>query len=374
MKRNHSFWRVALICLVSALFVSRTAAGSQAPAIPERLTDSQFWELSQRLSEPDGYFRSDNLVSNEITFQYVIPELLKTDRPGHIYLGVGPEQNLTYIAALKPSMAFIVDIRHGNLDVHLLYKALLELSSDRADFVSRLFSRPRPAGLGPQSSASEIFSAYAAVKADRKLFDASVKAVENHLRVTHGFPITAGDLEGIAWAFSNYSRYGSSINYASSSTAAAPAIVGATDNQAPPGFPGMTYADLMAADDGNGQQRSYLATEENFALLKDMQSRNLIVPVVGDFAGAKAIPEIGKYLKSIGATVGAFYVSNVETYLSRDGKTSAFLANVASLPLAPTSVFIRASGRARNAVSVPGGRLGSELGDILKEVLPRNER
>ena len=56
-------------------------------------------------------------------------------------MGVGPEQNFSYIAALKPSMAFIVDIRHGNLDVHLMYKALFEMSDNRAEFVSRLFSR-----------------------------------------------------------------------------------------------------------------------------------------------------------------------------------------------------------------------------------------
>ena len=61
-------------------------------------------------------------------------------------MGVGPEQNFTYIAVTRPAIAFIVDIRRGNLDLHLMYKALFELSADRADFVSRLFSRKRPAG------------------------------------------------------------------------------------------------------------------------------------------------------------------------------------------------------------------------------------
>ena len=91
-------------------------------------------------------FRSDNLLSNETSFQYIIPDLLKTAKQGRVYLGVGPEQNFTYIAALKPAMAIIIDIRHGNLDVHLMYKALFELSNDRAEFVSRLFSRKRPGG------------------------------------------------------------------------------------------------------------------------------------------------------------------------------------------------------------------------------------
>ena len=64
-----------------------------------------------------------------------------------MYLGVGPEQNFPYIIALKPGMAIIFDMRRGNLHEHLLYKAMFELSNDRADFLSRLFSRARPAGL-----------------------------------------------------------------------------------------------------------------------------------------------------------------------------------------------------------------------------------
>src|SRR3989442_14102501 len=81
------------------------------------------------------------------------------------------EQNFTYIAALKPSMAIIIDIRHGNLDVHLMYKALFELSKDRADFVSRLFSRKRPDGLTEDSSISDIFNAYLAADGSQELLE-----------------------------------------------------------------------------------------------------------------------------------------------------------------------------------------------------------
>ena len=110
------------------------------------------------MSEPNGYFRSDNLLSNEIWFQWVIPDLVDAEPPGGVYLGVGPEQNFTYIAALKPKMVFIIDIRRGNLHMHLMYKALFELSADRADFVSRLFTKPRPPGLAAKSTATELQS------------------------------------------------------------------------------------------------------------------------------------------------------------------------------------------------------------------------
>src|SRR5881396_3695849 len=142
---------------------------------PAELTDQQFWSLSKDSSEDDGFFRSDNLLSNETSFQYVIPDLLKTAKQGRVYMGVGPEQNFTYIAALKPAMAFIVDIRHGNLDVHLMYKALFEMSKDRAEFVSRLFSRKRANGLNEKSSAIEIFDAFSAVEPSGDLFESNLK-------------------------------------------------------------------------------------------------------------------------------------------------------------------------------------------------------
>src|SRR5678809_562889 len=138
--RRASF--VAAILLLTASLVSLTTA---APPVPTQLTDEQFWQLSSSMSEADGEFRSDNLLSNELNFQYVIPELLSVAQPGRVYMGVGPEQNFSYIAALKPSMAFIIDIRHGNLDVHLLYKALFEMSENRAEFVSKMFSLKQPA-------------------------------------------------------------------------------------------------------------------------------------------------------------------------------------------------------------------------------------
>ena len=357
----------AFTCTSSVLLVSQSRQITATP-VAARLSDDQFWKLSSTFSEQDGTFRSDNLLSNELNFQYVIPELLQKAKQDRVYMGVGPEQNFTYIAALKPAMAFIVDIRHGNLDVHLMYKALFELSSDRADFVSRLFSRTRPTDLDAQSSAQEIFDAYLNAEPSKELFDANLAAIEEHLESHHGFSLSPGDMEGIEWALSNYYRFGPAINYNSSAAAAAPEIVGSTGFGARNrGFGGVTYADLMMAEDGNGQHRSYLATEENFKFLKELETKNLLVPVVGDFGGAKAIREIARYLKGNDTTVSAFYLSNVEQYLSQDGKTAAFLGNVAALPLDESSTFIRSGGGFGFGGFGRGG-LGSELGNILSEV------
>src|SRR5213078_1615202 len=71
------------------------SAPAPAPAavrLPDRLSDKEFWTLVSDLSEPGGSFRSDNLLSNEVWLQYVIPELLRTAPRGRAYIGVGPEQ------------------------------------------------------------------------------------------------------------------------------------------------------------------------------------------------------------------------------------------------------------------------------------------
>src|SRR3954470_17748507 len=83
----------------------------RAEALPQRLDDRTFWTLVTEFSEPGGTFRSDNLVSNELSYDHVIPSLQPRLQPMSAYVGVGPDQNFTYIAAFKPPISFIVDIR-----------------------------------------------------------------------------------------------------------------------------------------------------------------------------------------------------------------------------------------------------------------------
>ena len=342
-----------------------------AQSIPAQLTDPEFWKLSTESSEPDGRFRSDNLLSNENWFQYVIPELNQTAKQGRVYMGVGPEQNFTYMAALKPKMAFIIDIRRGNLDLQLMYKALFELSKDRAEFVSRLFSRKRPDGLTATSTAAEIFDAYLKAEGSKEIYEENLRAVEDVLVKKHGLPLTAGDLDGLRWALSNYYQFGPSINYGSSlSVNVPPTIVGATGGYGF-GSNGVTYASLMTSDDGTGQYRSYLGSEENFAFIKDLEARNLVIPVVGDFSGNKAIRAVADYLKGVGGMVSAFYLSNVEQFLFQDGKWNRFCSSVATIPIDEASMFIR-SGRGRSRFG--GSVQNSSTTNMLLDLAPCLEK
>ena len=306
---------------------SAEAVGQTLSRLPARLTNREFWALMTSLSEADGNFRSDNLVSNEIKYQWVIPELQRRLKPGGVYIGVGPEQNFTYIAALKAKMAFIVDVRRGNADLHLMYKALFELAATRADFVSMLLSRPRPPGLTAKSTAGEIFGAFSTVDPSERMLNATLAQVRNQLSTVHKFAVRSDDLSRIESIYRVFYLAGTKIQYSP---------YGSFGGTTQP-----TYAELMAATDETGEARSFLASESTFAFIKDLEQRNLIVPLVGDFAGPKTLRGIGAYARQRHATVSAFYVSNVEEYLpGQTGRT--FCANVASLPLASDSVFIRA--------------------------------
>ena len=144
-----------LVFAAAVLFLCVTPTSrSAAEALPQRLDDRTFWSLVSEFSEPSGFFRPDNLVSNETAFQHVIPTLVTQVTPVSAYLGVGPDQNFTYIAALRPRIAFIVDIRRQNLLLHLMYKGLVELSPDRATLLSRLFSRRKAVSIIVRSSST----------------------------------------------------------------------------------------------------------------------------------------------------------------------------------------------------------------------------
>jgi hypothetical protein len=340
MSRSHASRLVVVLAAVIALLASASApmrARAQNSTIPASLSDAEFWALSGRLSEANGVFVSrsgspDNLLSNENSISYVAAELASRVRPGGVYLGVGPEQNFTYIAAMQPRMAFITDIRRGNLQLHLLYKALFGLSATRSELVARLFSRRAvPASTSKMTAAELMLAVDGAPAMTDAEYRANVTAIETYLTKTHALPLDKNDLDGIEYVADNFRRFGPDINYTSSINGRFGAFG--------------SYGMIQSLTDGSGVGRTYLASDEAFTYVKNLEAKNVIVPIVGNFAGPKALRTIGRYLSEHGAVVGAFYVSNVEQYLERDGTWTTFCANVASLPIDAASIFIRPGGR-----------------------------
>jgi hypothetical protein len=324
-----------------------TTAAQQPAAIPARLSDAEFWKLQSDFSEPAGYFQSDNFVGNELSFQWVIPELKKSVAPGGVYVGVGPDQNFTYIAALQPRIAFIVDIRRPNLLQLLMYKALIELSADRAEFAARLFSRNKPANLKDDASADAVLSAVYALPASRDLYEKNLKAITEHLTRTHGFALTENELKDLEYIYGSFFSYGPGIAYSNG------------NNRGGTIYP--TYWDMQVTTDNAGQTYAYLGSEANFRAIKRMQEANLIVPVTGNFGGPKALKAVGAWVRAHGSTVTTFYTSNVEQYLFQDNIWREYYDNVASMPLDSSSMFIRSVFNGQAGFGGGGGLRSSQL-------------
>ena len=161
---------------------------------------------------------------------------------------------------------------------------------------------------------------------------ATLGAVRHQLVDTRHFAIAADDIDGMEYVLQAFLQDGPNLTYSFGR------------GMRGYGMRGMpTYGELMVATDADGVARGYLASEAQFAALKDLQSRNLVVPLVGDFGGDRTLRAVGAYLTKHSATVSAIYTSNVEQYLFQDDDAwRRYYANVASLPLDAHSVFVRA--------------------------------
>lgn len=334
MKAGHGSRRPWAVAFAVALLLAPAAARSTRE-LPASLTNSEFARLMADFSEPGGAFHSDNFTSNEPQL-VAVANLLSSRPAGGVYIGVGPEQNFTLIAALRPRLAFVIDIRRQAIVQHLLFKALFEQSEDRIDFLCRLFSRARPAGLARAAPLAAIWDAIKAVPADAALYRARRAEIEAHLRDARGLTLSVADLGHLDYVFKAFFELGPDINYGGYQQGLS------TSN--------VDFARLSLTADADGVLRSFLGSDDNFQLIREMHRRNLIVPIEGDFAGPKALRAIGEYVRSHDARVDTFYISNVEQYLfgqsvarqtDVNGGYRAFYENAAALPVDDNSVFVR---------------------------------
>ncbi len=314
-----------------------------APASARQGTD--FARLVARLSEPGGYFDSDNLVSNETSYLHVLPALRTLGVQGGAYLGVGPEQNFSYLAEIKPELAILIDIRRDNLLLHLLFKAIFEVSRNRMEYLCLLYGRPAPPLLSrwTDQPLEDILTYLDITPGDSAL------QTRNHAelmdRVTRfGVALTDSDRVTLGRFHQEFLARGLEITFSS------------RGRPSRPDYP--TERQLYLATDLDGHPGSYLASEERFRVVRELQRRDLVVPVVGDLSGPGAMKAIAAYLRETELPVSAFYVSNVEMYLFRQGNFGKFAENVRSLPARPSSVLIR-SYFGRGMYWNGGGTLGT---------------
>ena len=173
---------------------ARFTAQEAAPA----LSDSAFAALVARISEPGGYFDSDNLISNESSYLHVLGGMRRIGVTGGTYIGVGPDQNFSYMAQVRPRMAFMIDIRRDNLLQHLLFKALFEMARNRVEYLALLTGRAVPNDMTKwnRRSITEIVDFIDKSPPDPDQFETTRSVVRTKLR-RYGVPVTPAELETI---------------------------------------------------------------------------------------------------------------------------------------------------------------------------------
>ena len=328
---------------------------TRRPPASAREAEVELAPLSAELSEPGGYFDTDNLISNETPYLQVADQLAASAPTGGVYVGVGPDQNFSYIARVRPRYAFILDIRRQNMLQHLLFSALFAQADDPYQYLCRLFSRPCPSVTpdGALPGVEGMLRALEAQKPSEAAFTANLEAVYRHIR-SLGFSLRTQeriDIRNMYWTFFDEQA---EIRFRTFGRAS--------------GTYHPTYRMLLQARSPSGRFGSFLDSPEDYEFVRDLSRAQRIVPVVGDFAGPHALRAIGGWVRAHGLTVSAFYTSNVEFYLMRNHAFARFVANLRELPSQPESVLIRACfdyGRSHPA-EIPGQR-----SVLLLERLPR---
>lgn len=267
------------------------------------------------------------LISNESGYLQIIPYLQTAGNQGGAYIGVGSEQNFTYIAKTRPRIAFVVDNRRENLLAHLLFRAIFEHARTRQEYLSLLFSKPldrarRDAGL------PELVDYFAGREGDDLRVQRNLARLIPRLN-TYLHRLSQDDLKTIEWIYETFHTHHLTLRWT-------------PDRPTMFGYPVPTYREILLARTPDGRLGHFLADDDDFAFVKMLQTRQRILPIMGDVAGPKTLREIGAFLKKRKETVSTFYLSNVEYFLFQTDRFASFVQNVRTLPVHERSVFIRA--------------------------------
>ena len=314
--------------LVVAIVTAAVLALSSPPAPGTAQAPGSFAGQIAALSEPGGYFDTDNLISNERSYLQVIPALQRAGVAGGAYIGVGPDQNFSYIAHIRPAIAFIVDIRRDNLLLHLLFKALFAEARTRVEYLALLTGRPVPSALDDwrEAGIARLVAYIDAAPGQRPPVDA-LRLRLDAVVARSGVALSGADLATIDRFHRRFIDAGLGLRFQTTGR--------------PPQSHYPTYRDLLLETDPAGHHQNFLASEASFLFVKSLHARDRIVPVVGDLGGSKALAAVGRLLNERGERLSAFYTSNVEFYLERAGSFERFAKNLSVIPRAPHAVIIR---------------------------------
>ncbi len=317
--------------VLAATLLSVTGCGDTERTHPAvTFSTERFAALVDSLSEPGGFFDSDNLVSNEEGYLHVRQTLERLGVEDGVYIGVGPDQNFTYIAQIRPRYAFIVDIRRDNLIEHLLYKAVFALAESRAEFLSILFSKPltKAEFNTGRATIEELVAYFDRTDGDEAQYRRNLEGIQSQIG-TFKVLLSDAEVRRVSELYRAFFEGHLDLRWEYRS-------------DGDRGISFITYRTFLLGRDLEGAPGNFLASNEDYLFVRGMQARNAIIPVTGDFAGSHALRAIGDFVRGRGDRVSAFYLSNVEYYLYPDGRLDEFAENIRYLPTDSRSVMIRA--------------------------------
>ncbi len=311
------------VVAVASMLVACAPAPSGA-----QVSHSPFATLIERLSEAGGYFDTDNLISNEAAYLQVMESLDREGVRGGAYVGVGPEQNFSYIAQIEPEVAYIIDIRRDNMLLHLMFKAVFCEAPTRAEYLALLFGRPQPPGdvVSPGATVSEIVAWIDTVSFSEPSRSRAMERVRERIG-TFGVALSTRDMERILGFHRTFIESGLDLRF--TSTGRAPRSF----------YP--TYRQLALERDRSGHPAGFLVHDSGYGYVRQMQLEDKIIPVVGNLAGPHALRAIGNDIRARGLRLSAMYVSNVEFYLFGDATFGRYAETLRQMPRDDRSVLIR---------------------------------
>jgi len=298
-----------------------------SPTLSEVLSstpNARFAGVIDALSDQSPGPAGENLVSNEDSYPRVVAEIKRLCPGDGVYLGVGPDQNFTLIAAARPKLALVMDYRRRNLLLHLVHKAFFALSSSRVDYLSVITAR-KPE-VEAQPDLNELVNAFLNAPLDRAWL---AEATENVKRVLEPLKVVAGrEWKDLATIQAKLAGPGLNARFLALKM-----------------YPTLGQLIQTQTPDRNGQPGHFLGSERAFKVVLDLQTTDRVIPFVGDFGQTARLIRLGDWLRSHALKVGLIYLSDVEFFLMRSGRYPAFVRGLEQIPWSDGALLVRASTR-----------------------------
>lgn len=305
---------------------------------PDLLEREAFVELIRRLSDPpSGPASADNLMTNEDSIASVMDQAGREVPRDTVYLGVGPDQNFSLIAATRPDSAFILDFRKKNQLLHFLHRALLHVSNDQVEYLAHFWARSfikcatAPINANRREiSAGELICGFKNTDFQKQLFENAQAKVSEQIRLLNY--VSADELTEIRRIHARLAGAGLQARFLALKM-----------------YPQMQS--LVQALTRSGKPGHWLGSDQHFQTIRELQTKNRIIPIVADWADSpkntqsSAFQRLSDWLISNQKQVGCIYISDVEFFLMRTSIFDKYIENLGQLPIHEEARIIRTSTR-----------------------------